>query len=64
MRVTRIKIVALNGEKTMKISVIPWHVFTEALLQQEPSTLELWLRRWLFTNEGVIIAHEKIAANQ
>jgi hypothetical protein len=48
----------------MKISVIPWHVFIEALLQQEPSTLELWLRRWLFTNEGVIIAHEKLTANQ
>ena len=47
----------------MKISVIPWHVFIEALLQQEPGTVELWLRRWLFTNEGVIIAHEKIAAN-
>ncbi len=40
----------------MKIAVIPWHVFFEALKQQQPSTLENWLRRWLFTNEGVVIA--------
>jgi hypothetical protein len=25
--------------------------------------LDAWLRRWLFTNEGVIMAHEKIAAH-
>jgi hypothetical protein len=40
----------------MKIAVIPWHVFFEALKQQRPSTLENWLRRWLFTNEGVIMS--------
>ncbi len=40
----------------MKIAVIPWRVFFEALNQQQPSTLENWLRRWLFTNEGVIIS--------
>lgn len=47
----------------MNISVIPWHVFIDALLKQQPSTLETWLRRWLFTNEGVIMANERIAAN-
>ena len=45
----------------MNISVIPWHVFLDALLRQQPNTLENWLRRWLFTNEGVIMAHERIA---
>ncbi len=48
----------------MKISVIPWHVFIDALLKQQPGTLEVWLRRWLFTNEGVIMADERIATNQ
>ena len=47
----------------MKISVIPWHVFIDALLKQQPSTLEAWLRRWLFTNEGVIMADERLTAN-
>lgn len=40
----------------MKIAVIPWHVFFAALEQQQPNTLEAWLRRWLFTNEGVIVS--------
>ncbi len=45
----------------MNISVIPWHVFLDALLKQQPQTLEAWLRRWLFTNEGVIMAQQNIA---
>ncbi|HYA27899.1 MAG TPA: hypothetical protein VEI95_03720 [Acidobacteriota bacterium] len=44
----------------MNISVIPWHVFLDALLKQQPQTLEGWLRRWLFTNEGVIMAHPNV----
>ena len=40
----------------MEFPVIPWQVFLDALQHQQPSTLELWLRRWLFTNEGVIMA--------
>ncbi len=43
----------------MKISLIPWHVFLEALRKQAPTTMEAWLRRWLFTNEGVLIAPAK-----
>jgi len=35
---------------------IRWHEFLEALKKQNPSTLEIWLRRWHFTNEGVILA--------
>ena len=39
----------------MDLSVIPWRVFLDALNKQQPNTVELWLRRWLFTNEGVIM---------
>jgi hypothetical protein len=47
----------------MNISVIPWPVFLDALFRQQPQTLESWLRRWLFTNEGVIMAHRRVASN-
>jgi hypothetical protein len=40
----------------MDFSVIPWKIFLDALQHQQPSTLELWLHRWLFTNDGVIMA--------
>ena len=40
----------------MDASLIPWQVFFDALKKQNPGTLELWLRHWLFTNEGVIEA--------
>jgi hypothetical protein len=43
----------------MTISVIPWNVFFEALKKQQPSTREVWLRRWLFANEGVIMSAAK-----
>jgi hypothetical protein len=46
----------------MNIIVIPWNVFLDALLKQKPQTLDAWLRRWLFTNEGVIMAHHNFAA--
>ncbi len=39
----------------MEFSFIPWHVFLDALKKQKPTTVEAWLRRWLFTNEGVIL---------
>ena len=47
----------------MNISVIPWHVFLDALLKQQPNTLENWLRRWRFANEGVIMAHQHVTTN-
>jgi len=47
----------------MEFPVIPWKVFLEALEHQQPSTLELWLRRWLFTNEGVIMADSTSATH-
>ena len=40
----------------MELTVIPWQAFIEALKKQKPTTRETWLRRWLFTDEGVIIA--------
>ena len=39
----------------MEFPIIPWNVFLEALRHQQASTLEPWLRRWWFTNEGVIM---------
>lgn len=39
----------------MEFPVIPWKVFLDALQHQQPGTLELWLRRWWFTNEGVMM---------
>ena len=44
----------------MDISVIPWHVFLDALQKQQPTTLELWLGRWWFTNDGVILANQHV----
>jgi hypothetical protein len=43
----------------MKSSLIPWHVFLDATKEQPPSLMENWLRRWLFTNDGVVMAHSK-----
>jgi len=44
----------------MDIPLIPWNVFLDALKKQQPGTLELWLRRWLFTNEGVIVGDQEV----
>lgn len=44
----------------MEMPVIPWNVFLDALKKQQPGTLELWLRRWLFTNEGVVAADQRM----
>jgi len=47
----------------MEFPVIPWKVFLDALQQQQPGMLEAWLRRCLFTNEGVIMADSALATN-
>jgi len=39
----------------MKKSLIPWHVFLEAIARQEPWVLESWLRRWGFKDDGVLL---------
>ncbi len=45
----------------MNFSLISWNEFREALKQRQSSNLQLWLRRWKFTNEGVILADPRIA---
>jgi hypothetical protein len=40
----------------MQLSLIPWRMFLDALNKQNPGMRDTWLRRWLFTDEGVIIA--------
>lgn len=46
---------ALEGY-IMKVSVLPWHVFWEACERQTPATPNGWLRRWVFTDDGVGIS--------
>jgi len=40
----------------MNTPLVSWQVFFDDLKKQHPGTLELWLSRWLFTNDGVIEA--------
>ncbi len=42
----------------MPSSMIPWHIFMNALAQQGLSPGKYWLDRWRFANDGVFIAHE------
>jgi hypothetical protein len=42
--------------------IIPWQEFLDALRRQQSAQVQLWLRRWLFTNEGVILADQRIAS--
>jgi len=44
----------------MQSSMIPWHIFMNALSQQEHSPVKHWLDRWRFANDGVFMAHEMI----
>jgi hypothetical protein len=39
----------------MKRPLIPWHIFRESIAEQDPGLLELWLDRWGFTDEGVVL---------
>ena len=42
----------------MQSSMIPWHIFLNALAQQGRFQEKYWLDRWRFTNDGVFMAHE------
>jgi hypothetical protein len=42
----------------MQSSIIPWHIFRDALAQQGISKATPWLDRWRFTNDGVFMARE------
>ena len=46
----------------MQSSIIPWHIFMDALAQQRISMMTPWLDRWRFTNDGVFMARESIDA--
>jgi hypothetical protein len=46
----------------MRRSLIPWHVFREALECQRAAGLENWLARWGFTNDGVVLIGADTAA--
>ena len=46
----------------MPSSMIPWHIFMNALAQQGRSQENCWLDRWRFANDGVFMAHEMIQA--
>ena len=46
----------------MQSSMIPWHIFLNALAQQGISKKTPWLDRWRFTNDGVFMAREMIDA--
>ncbi|MBM4299693.1 MAG: hypothetical protein FJ143_18280 [Deltaproteobacteria bacterium] len=42
----------------MQIQMIPWHVFMNALEQQQHAQIVGWLDRWRFTNDGVFMARD------
>lgn len=46
----------------MEIPVIPWRLFFDALRKQQANAVELWLRHWLFTNDGAILADQRASA--
>jgi hypothetical protein len=45
----------------MNFSLIPWSEFLETLQQQQPKSRQFWLRRWMFTNEGAMLADHRAA---
>jgi len=47
----------------MQSSMIPWHVFMSALVQQGRAP-EHWLDRWRFANDGVFMAHQLSESRQ
>jgi hypothetical protein len=42
----------------MQTTMIPWHVFMNALEQQHFPQMKNWLDRWRFTNDGVFMARD------
>jgi|GEM_PF-4890616 len=39
----------------MTKTLIPWHVFHDAIDAANPYSLDLWLARWRFMDGGVIL---------
>ena len=44
----------------MQTSIIPWHIFLNALAKQRRSKVKVWLGRWRFSNDGVFMAHDAL----
>jgi hypothetical protein len=40
---------------TMTKSIIPWHIFNDAIETLNPYSLNLWLERWRFMDGGVVL---------
>jgi hypothetical protein len=47
----------------MQTPMIPWHVFMNALEQQQNGQMIHWLDRWRFTNDGVFMARDSRGAS-
>ena len=41
----------------MPATLIPWRVFFKDLQQQNSQTVQTWLVRWTFTNDGAAWVH-------
>ena len=48
-----------RGAYSMPISLIPWKFFNNALQQQNSQTVQSWLVRWTFANDGVALVQER-----
>ena len=46
----------------MKKSIIPWHVFNDAIETPASDTLNRWLERWQFMDGGVVLADAHVPA--
>jgi len=41
----------------MSATLIPWQVFFEELQKQNSQTIQTWLVRWAFANDGAALVH-------
>jgi hypothetical protein len=44
----------------MKIAEIDWPLFWRALAQQDAVSRSLWLRRWVFADDGVRLSMQSV----
>ena len=48
-------LIKIRGFGAMTKSIIPWHVFQNAIETLNPDALDRWLERWRFTDGGVVL---------
>jgi len=46
----------------MKKAIIPWHVFQEGIETLNPNALNIWLERWRFMDDGVVLFEASLPA--